>query len=857
VATQQSEQNNDSFVEQAIAEGGAYEIIRDRLLNQGKQLQEETQKLNLARTEEFGGTDMSVVGRVRVRTENNCMARDIVRVGETLIFGYNVFIGLKKETQIEDVFSLYELKQGEQGFEIVPQSMAGTFLADPQFVKEFRELYAYYKNARLVQIVVKDQKLLAAFQIGEKISDIRVFRWAVSPDQQTVKYIDNRGERDIALPSQYDFEWVEVTREYSVHGKHPHFNLLDKVFVETVGGDLTIKVEDNTEDGKGIYREVVEEVNQSLDDADIYFAEVGSLILLKILPYREEDFRYFIFNTNTQEVDRIDAIGDSCVQLPEDHGVIFPGGLYLRNGEMKNFDREVEGLRYKRTIKSPNGEDVLFVFYEPEQGIAALFPYNLISKQLKNPIYCHGYTIFEDGCSVIFNAEGEEPTRIHPMQIWQTPYASDEFAAKAPAKDSFYGRIGNADLVRCISDLFSICRAVTNQSPSSFLYEDLQKSTRKIFDNFHWVDSDNTQAISDQLKLVIETSDLILDEFDKVEGIRKSSNEALNKATLEQEKLLSSIHPDSWVRPQEFVEALDGLRSQIGQLLTLKDYRYIDVKKIDELEQQVVAAQENLSHEVVAFLSKESSFEEYKTSIDQLEESIKNASTVAEIEPGLEEIEKLGSGLDLLSELVAGLQVGDATTRTFIIDAISDVYGTLNQTRARAKNRSSDLGQGEAVAQFSAQFKLFSQSIANALSLSITPEKCDEQMSRQLMQLEDLESQFSQYDQFLADIVAKREEVYESFENKKQQLLDERQRRAENICDAAERIIQNIHRRVKKISTVEELNTYFSSSTQDLKELKIRPFEPFAIRPIFMKTVVRSLNWVLVINLMLIIKSWI
>ena len=45
--------------------------------------------------------------------------------------------------------------------------------------------------------------------------------------------------------------------------------MLDTLFVETTGGDLTIKVENNTETGLGIYSEPVEDKTQSLDDADL------------------------------------------------------------------------------------------------------------------------------------------------------------------------------------------------------------------------------------------------------------------------------------------------------------------------------------------------------------------------------------------------------------------------------------------------------------------------------------------------------------------------------------------------------------------------------------------------------------
>jgi hypothetical protein len=441
--------SSNELVDSAVAEGGAYEVIRKRLQDQGQQLDARVRELNEARLAEFGSSDMSVVARVRVRTENNCVPRDIVQVGDYLLFGYNVFIGLKKETKVEDVFSIFTPRKTTAGYEMDAVSLAATFLAETSFVNDFDELYRYYKHTKLVQLKVSNGKLLAGFQIGERLDDMRVFRWSVSPDGKQVRYIDNRGERDMQLPPAHDFEWIPATRENAVHGRHPHLNILDSVFVETVGGDLTIKVENNTEDGLGIYREAVEDKTQSLDDADIAYAAVGSLILLKIRPYREEQWRYLIFNTFTQHVVRMDHIGNSCVQLPENHGIIFPGGYYLQSGEYKTFDDDSSAFRFKRMIRSPNGEDVLYVFYEPIDGMFGLFAYNLIQKALQNPIYGNGYARSEDGTIVIFSAESE-PTRVHPMQIWHTPYASAEYASKAPASPTFYGRIGNTELVRGI-----------------------------------------------------------------------------------------------------------------------------------------------------------------------------------------------------------------------------------------------------------------------------------------------------------------------------------------------------------------------------------------------------------------------
>lgn len=819
---QQDQDRENEVVDSAVAEGGAYEIIRKRLLEQGRELEQKVKGINAARLDEFGSSAMEVLARVRVRTENNCIARDIVQVGNHLLFGYNVFIGLKKETRIEDVFALFSLNHSENGYEMEAVPFDGTFLAQSGFVNDFEELYRYYKHTRLIELTITEGKLLAGFQIGERLKDIRVFRWSVSADGKEIRYIDNRGERDIELPPAYDFEWTETTRDDVIHGRYAHINVCDTIFIETTGGDLTIKIENNTEDGYGIYREPVEDDTQSLDDAQVAYADVGSLVLLKVLPYRETEWRYFIYNKLTEEVLRVDAIGQSCVQLPEDHGLIFPGGYYLESGEYKAFDESSLGLRFKRSLRSPNGEDMLYIFYEPEEGLVGLFAYNLIEKKLQNPIYGHGYALAENGELVIFTAEAE-PTRVHPMQIWQTPYESIEFSSKSPASQTFFGRIGNAELVRGISDLYSVSRMITNQTVSLRLYEELSKAAKKIFDDHYWIedspDAKETQGVAELVKEIAATAELVIDEFEKVQSIRQQSAKTMRNAEQQQQDLVREVRTQSWETAEQYVEALASIRGQRGHLTTIREYRYIDIPRIEELDKELQELEEWLSEKTVAFLSDESALEPYYSKIEKLNYEVEAASTNALLEPLIATIEGTASGLDLLSELMSTLKVDDATVRTRIIDTISQVYAKLNQCKAGAKNKRKNLGSEEAVAQFAAQFKLFSQTITNALGMATTPEKCDEQLSRLLVQLEELESQFSDFDQFLADIMDKREEIYESFESHKQQLLDDRQRKAQSVADAADRILGSIEKRSMKFTQADELNTYFAS---DALVIKIR-----------------------------------
>jgi len=805
-----SQTASEQQVESAVSQGSAYEVIRNRLIDQGSQLEALATQINQQRMDEFGSTELNVIGRTRVRTENNCVARDIVRAGDYLLFGYNVFIGLKQTTSVEDVFSLYRLVEGDGSLDMEPVATESTFLGDARFVSDFNELYTYYKNTFLTQLRVKDGRLLAAFQIGERDTDIRVFRWSVSADGKTIEYIDNRGERDIELPPAWDFEWQEVSRELMVDGRHPHINVLDTIFVDTIHGDLTIKVENNTRSGQGIYSEPVEDVNQSLDDADFYFAEIGQLILLRIKPYQEEAWRHLVFNRLNNSVVRIDAIGDSCQQLPEDHGIVFPGGYYLQTGDYKTFDEPLYGLRFRRVIRSPNGEDVLYVYYQAEQGVVALYPYNMIEKSLRNPVYGHGYGLFEDGRMVVFSAD-DEPTRVHPMQIWQSPFFSDVHASQAQQSQSFFGRIGNAELVRGISDLFSVVQLIRNPEAASAHYLELCKYASRLFDQYHWLSDKSLTDVHGVLKSIIESGELVLDEYEKVQSIRKSSQQALLQAEQSVADLIKQLQPDGWTVPQPYMAAMMDIRKLRGHLLTILEYRYIDQVRIHELDGKLMNKQGFIAERTIEFLAQDDSLDPFYDDLKRLEKSVQATQIKSELMPLQEKLESLSEGLDALTETVSGITSAEATTRTAIIERISSLFAHLNQARARTQNKLKGLGYNEALAQFSAQFKLLSQSLTSGLSMATSPDRCDEQLAKLMNQLQELESQFGEYDEFLTDILEKREEIFESFEAHKQGLLDEQQRRAQTLYDAAKRIVDGVRKRSQKFKSEEELNTFFSS----------------------------------------------
>src|SRR5690606_40833331 len=118
---------------------------------------------------------------------------------------------------------------------------------------------------------------------------------------------------------------------------------------------------------------------------------------------------------------------------------------------------------------------------------------------------------------------------------------------------------------------------------------------------------------------------LILDEYEKVQAIQQQSRQALAEAEQTQAALLRRISPESWDRPDLFIDALAELRRHRGHLLTIRDYRYMDVARVDRLAQQASATESRLSKETLAFLSKPQALASYDKTLAELDGQLAEA----------------------------------------------------------------------------------------------------------------------------------------------------------------------------------------------------------------------------------------
>lgn len=790
-------------------EGGTYEIIRNRLNNHAKELRSRLDQLNAARKEVFGSIETKLLSTERITTDHNCVSRDMVAIGNRFIFGYNVHLGLKIETDLSDVFSIYEFR--DNAFHRLELDLIG----DERFLKDFKEIYRYYKNAVFAKFSIIGPHLFMAFRVGKTMADVKTFKWAIQDDK--LVYLDNRSDHEFKLPAQHDFDWIRTTRDQHVGGEHPHVSIEDRVFVETVGGDLTIKIEDNTESGEGLYAEDVDNEDQTLDDAEIYYAIVGNIILLRILPYQERDYRYIVYNEKIQRAMRLDSIAHACVLLPDDHGIIFSNGYYLQSGECKIFESDLTDMMFEQRLMAPNGEDFLYAFYNRESGDHVLLRYNLIEQHVDTPIICNGYAHFEAGEMVCFKAQ-QDPQKHHAVQIWQTPYVGEDYVPETNT-DSFLYKIGNRDLVRGMAECHEVMGLIAKEDTYADLFVDLSKLAGDITDSYFWIGSDECFNAKDVLIEIRNTATAAIDEFDKVVRVKKSTADQTNRVHSQTKEILAAVHRKRFDNIDDFVASLADMRAIRGDIISLRDLRYVDLELVDELEKDVVEQNEKLAGRCVKFLLDPKALHPYDERVDGQTAKIDSLEKVADAKKLEEDISGSAGELEMLIDIVSNLKIDDATHRTTIIDNISGIFAKVNTARAALKRKTKDLLSVEGVAEFNSQMKLLNQSVVNYLDVCDTPERCEEFLTKVMVQIEELEGRFAEFDEFVVQLTDKREEIYNAFETRKVQLVEARNKRANSLMSAADRILKGIKSRVDSMESVTDINGYFAS---DLMIEKVR-----------------------------------
>ncbi|MBE8713487.1 DNA repair ATPase [Sphingobacterium hungaricum] len=789
-------------------ESGAYDIIRRRLQTQKEDLSSKLQQLNEARKEVFNSTNFVLKANQRITTENNCVARGILALENLCIFGYNVHFGLRTEIKLDDVFSIYLFENNQ----FVPQSL--DLIQDTNFITDYQNLYKYYRDSIFSKFRRTENYLYMIFQTSKNAEDLKAFKWLIKNGK--LIYQDDRSIHEVKIAPQFEFDWIKTTLEDRRLGKFPHISILDKLFIEALHGDITFKIEDNTDSGKGIYSEKVTNIDQQLDDAEYYYADLGNLIAIRIKPYQEE-FRAYVFNQRTKEVVNLKSLNQSAILLPDNQGIIFSNGYYLQNGTHKVFDGQHENFSFLRKIASPNGEDYLYIFTQSETNTYILMSYNIIQQSVETPIVCNGFTIFKDGSLIYFRTEAEA-TRHHQVQIWETPYMA-ELKENQERKDDPLYKVGNKQIVQAMAEVQEVVQLINKEDSYEGLYEDILKKSNALLDSYFWINDPALHNLGEPLTQIKGVANTAIDEFVKVQAQRKHALEILQATDKKLEELNFKINSTVVEKLDQLVHQLADARRLQGEVIDLKNVKYIDLDRVEKLLEQLNGITEDLSAKTIEFLLRDEALAPYELKVAEQKQNVENITKVFDARAVEEANTQISSELELLIDILNSLKIEDATQTTKIIEKISVIFSLLNEVRAQLTRKLNSLKSKEAIAEFSAQLTLIEQSVVNYLELSTTAEKAEEYYTKIVVQLEEIESKFSEFDDFSLKIADKRDEIIKAFNSKREQLIEQINKRTNSLEQIGIRVLKNIENKSKSFASREEILSFYSS---DLMIDKIR-----------------------------------
>jgi putative NIF3 family GTP cyclohydrolase 1 type 2 len=785
-----------------------YDLLRERLRGVAERLRDAAQALNGERAEVFASAPMALAEQDRLRTEQPSTPADAVSVGGLLVFGYNVGAALGKTRTVDDAFELFEMDKAAANdwtFTPLARQAPNWFLSAPGFQRDAGELFTYYSDTRLDSLTLHDSRLLMVFRFGPAPDDIRVLRWQLEGDH--LRYIDAYGDHDVASSAAYDFHWTSCGREQLVEGRWQHLVIGDSLYVGFDKNEIQFRIDDVVEGGRTIFREPVAESGQVIGETAVGFALIDEIILIRLQPYREQLERFYLYNRLTRAVQRADAIGRNCHLLPEGQGVVFPGGYHLQNGETKVFSTDSTGFAFHAVHRSPNGEDILYV-YRRASGEFLLCPYNVVTRTMDTPIGSHGYALFDDGVIVCLRG-APEPQRVHTINVYTSPFCTPDNYSPTVASDSFFGRTGNPELVRVLGEMISLSRDAADPLFNQAVFEALVARATTLLDGYGWLNQPEAHGVGSLLAELRKTAGSVLDEFASVVATKKEAAERLSDAT----RAVNDLAADAELPIRDaaaFIDKLAAARAALGVLSALSEVRQIDHHALDTLRLQAQGVYGTLATRAIEFLDTDHSLDSVNNAFDAAEHTGAVAKTAALVGEQIKAVDETGDRVVLLTDVVGGLEVDDPTRKTSVLGRLADCLARRNAVRAALDVRAASLRSAEADAGFAAAMAVLSQRATASISAAADAATCDAALASLSAELENAELRYGDVPAFADAIDTRRTELSTAFNQRRDALAAERTRQIDRLTQSAQRILTTIVVRASALPGRTEIDAFFA-----------------------------------------------
>jgi len=783
-------------------EANSLELIKKRMIAVNDKLKSSVVSLNNERKQAFKPAELKLQETLTLENSHNTLPVDLVYLDDSFIVGLKNEKSKIKKTTIDEIFSVFDIKNNDiENFEVSKIKFTDCSLNDAKFVAEFDRLFQYYNAAEFHQFIKEKNKLFIVFKIGTNENDLKAYSWEISGSEFTYTG-EVSGSDVVSKIYKSPFQWKQI------HAKVGERKLEITSDLKLSNLDGKIQFFDS-KDNVLFSRDLMQKL-QSLQDAKFYTVNLDDLVLIKAELYGENTPSYFIYDVLIKKIVKAESLDSSGVILPEDNGIIYANGFYIKGGNERTFDVNKDSYLHE-VYKSPNGEDFLYAFYNKKNKSYAIYTYNLITKEMVSPLNSKGYALLDNGGMIVLK-DSSELTKIHYAQMWKTAFFSETHYEKNinRANENRVSKVGNSEIVKAIGAINNITNFVSNKNVNVQIYKNIIKMIGQIVDTYHWLTAFEDLGILTHLNEEKFTAEQVIAEFKKVDDLKTIAKEKMETALVEFEELNTKTRAKN-DKIDYMMSVLIESKTFTGKISSLKNERYIDVEQVELLLKKTNERLQFVNNVIIGLLNKKETYEELIGNINTAGKEILAEDKYKTAQEKQKALEEFAHQLSYLNQEISSLDFEENSVLSEILEHIAKVFATLNQVKVKVKKHVQSLAIAEAEKDFASHSKLLEQSVKNALNNAETIEQSEEEYSKILATLENLETRFSEFniEEFSLTLAKQREDIASTFANHKEKIQDEQQKKINNLRSAIDIGLRSVKSKVSHTSDIKVVSSIF------------------------------------------------
>lgn len=766
-------------------------------------LDEKAKVINEQRKKE-NSIEQKVIGDVRYKTNQPSFASDVVYFNNKLIVGINPDFSRINLT-VNDIVPCYDLDG---------TTCSDNFLDNEEFIQEIRKLVAYFKNVRVFKLSSENDSLYLTVSTNKEQTILKTFVWDLvrSGNGNDVVY---RGEHNRnTIKNNGTVDWTIIRNEEMNYGYFPNKPILNTVFVFVGNGEICISKVNDTNKNRAVLKEKISS-HQIVGDTKVHYSEQGDLILFKIEVLGEGE-RGYIYNKVSGSIYRADGILSSLVLY--DNMMLFSNGyLIINSDEFKEFNISID-YHYQNFIKSPNGEDALFVFFNLKDQSYVLYPYNIVSQEISQYILANGYTIISDG-TLVLSVHQKSVSETHSFQMIQTPYLSQEVFLEREQNregDDVFAKVNNATIVSFLSGVFALINVSRLKDGSKAKFDNINKMINEIKHKNNWVNNyQEFKEIVEGISTVNSISLNILDEVEKSDIKAKSDELLVEKLEKDADSFVLLQNPNSVDTINEISLIVSQTNAKINEIDSLSssvDNKTL-LERISAKKDALFEHKESATQALIKVVANKESFDQFFNSINEVKEQFNVASTLKEITEIKESIDQISNSVSTISEEISDVDIDDLADFESIQSSLNIVYSEINSFQSDVEAKYNTIYISENGVRFKTSVDLLNQLINNELSRVSTLDELESVTLKINNRIDTLDNQFSDFEAYANQFSEMRDTLSKTVSDKREIIINQRNKEISGLERSFNLNVRSVKGRIDRLESVSQLNEFFASDS--------------------------------------------